>query len=108
MIPGSRDGAAAHPTGLRALRHVVRSIGRLVWGVAIGMDGTRDIPFASVRPLAHAIGAPLLRLALRLREYRERAAERRRLHGFSDHILKDVGLSRRDVEQLARGPRSGD
>ena len=108
MIPGAKDGAAARLVGMRALSHAVVSLGRLVWGVALGMDRTRDIPFDSVRPLAHAIGARLLRLAGCLRAYREQAAERRRLRGFSDHLLKDVGLSRRDVEQLARGPRSGD
>ena len=107
MIPGSKDGTAAYPVGIRALRHAVGSIGRLVWGVAIGMDRSRDIPFDSVRPLAHAIGARLRHVALRLQAYRERAAERRLLAGFGDHLLKDVGLSRRDVEQLARGPRSG-
>src|SRR5215468_183536 len=98
MIPGSKDGAAAYPVGLRALRHAVGSIGRLIWGVALGMDRSRDIPFDSVRPLAHAIGARLRHVARRLREYREQAAERRRLQRFSDHLLRDVGLSPRDVD----------
>jgi len=107
MSPGTKDGAAATLVGIRALRDAVGSIGRLVWGVAIGLDRSGTVPFDSVRPLAHAIGARLRHVVLRLREYREQAAERRRLRGFSDRLLKDVGLSRRDVERLARGPRSG-
>jgi uncharacterized protein YjiS (DUF1127 family) len=43
-------------------------------------------------------GAPLQRLAILLSAWRKRGAERRRLQGLGDHLLNDMGVSRRDVE----------
>lgn len=59
---------------------------------------------------AAAVFAParrrsLLAVALdRLFEWQERAAQRRALLALDDRLLKDVGLTRADVEQEIRKP----
>lgn len=57
-------------------------------------------PHAAPRP--HETRA-LLRWSVRLIDgiflWLERNRQRRLLHGFSNHMLKDIGLSRADVEQ---------
>jgi uncharacterized protein YjiS (DUF1127 family) len=54
------------------------------------------------RPIAAAIagiGGPVRRLAMLVSQWLERGSERRRLQSLSDHMLRDFGVSRRDVER---------
>ncbi len=57
---------------------------------------------------AKALGAALLtlpeRIADALYEWQRRASERHHLRQLSDHMLKDIGLSRFDVERMAGKP----
>ncbi len=57
---------------------------------------------------AKALGAALLtlpeRIADALYEWQRRASERHHLRQLSDHMLKDIGLSRFDVEREAGKP----
>jgi uncharacterized protein YjiS (DUF1127 family) len=64
------------------------SIGRSIRRAAIGMG--------------RLIGGPLERLAILIPAWLDQAAERRRLRSLSDHMLKDIGVSRCDVERAAR------
>ena len=63
---------------------------------------------------ARAITRPLMTTARQLDQWlaarAERAASRRDLTAMSDYELKDIGLRRWDVEEVARGgsPRSVD
>ena len=54
------------------------------------------------RPLAAAtagVGGPIRRLAIFVSRWLERGSERRRLQSLSDHMLRDFGVSRRDLER---------
>ena len=53
-------------------------------------------------PLDAAGGGWVQRLADRLLIWLQRSRERRQLRALSDSMLKDMGLSRADVEQEAR------
>ncbi|HWA44861.1 MAG TPA: DUF1127 domain-containing protein [Hypericibacter adhaerens] len=44
---------------------------------------------------------PIGRFLARLRSWGERARSPRQLHGLNDHMLKDLGLSRADLEREA-------
>ncbi len=46
----------------------------------------------------------ILRAFDALLRWQERAAERRRLSGMEDYILRDIGLSRADIDQEVRKP----
>ena len=48
-----------------------------------------------------SLPAALVRMVL---DWQERASERRHVSGLDDHLLKDVGLTRADVETEARKP----
>lgn len=50
------------------------------------------------------LGAWLMHLLTTYGLWRRRAAERRRLAGFSAESLKDLGLSRADIYQETRKP----
>ncbi len=84
MLLDPESGAAAKPGGNRP----VGSIGRSIRRAAIGM--------------ARRAGGPFQRLAIFIPTWLELAAERRRLRSLSDHMLKDIGVSRCDVEREAR------
>jgi uncharacterized protein YjiS (DUF1127 family) len=84
MLLDPESGAAAKPGGNRP----VGSIGRSLRRAAIGMG--------------RLVGRPLQRLAIFIPTWLEQAAERRRLRSLSDHMLKDMGVSRCDVERAAR------
>ena len=64
-------------------------------------------PFAE---LAETVQAPRSRAARaaavidRVFLWQERIAERHRMRGMTDHELKDIGLSRADIEQEAGKP----
>jgi uncharacterized protein YjiS (DUF1127 family) len=42
------------------------------------------------------------RIVLRIREYRMRQADRAVLQSMNDRTLKDIGLSRSDIERVVR------
>jgi len=84
MLLDPESGAAANPGGNRP----VGSIGRSLRRAAIGMG--------------RLVGGPFQRLAIFIPAWLDQAAERRRLRSLSDHMLKDMGVSRCDVERAAR------
>ena len=52
-------------------------------------------------------GGPLQRFAGFMSKRRQRAVEHRSLRRLDDHMLKDIGISRCDVEREFRGGRFG-
>ena len=56
-------------------------------------------PRAAVRPLPRPIADRIRRLAAAVSSWLDRGAERRRLQNLSDHMLRDCGVSRRDLER---------
>jgi uncharacterized protein YjiS (DUF1127 family) len=56
------------------------------------------------RGVGHEIGAVLDRLFEAPFLWAGRAAERRRLSELDDHLLRDIGLNRADVEAVATKP----
>jgi len=54
------------------------------------------------------IRGPLQRLSGLVSKRVERAAQSRRLQSFDDHMLADIGLSRREAERWPSGAASGD
>ena len=72
---------------------------------------TREATFVTGTPAlgaAKALGAALWTLpeniAAVLYEWQRRASERRHLRELNDHMFKDIGLSRADVEGEAGKP----
>jgi uncharacterized protein YjiS (DUF1127 family) len=86
MFESDRE-VLARPGGLRLA--AIWSILRLVWGEAGALDR---------RPEKRAV-----RLAMRVLSWRRRRAEMRSLQRLDDHMLKDIGISRCDVERELRG-----
>jgi uncharacterized protein YjiS (DUF1127 family) len=82
------SGTAANPSGSHLVRAAVASIGRPARRAASGVD--------------RLLGGPLQRLAVFIPAWLAQGAKRRRLRSLSDHMLKDMGVSRRDVEREAR------
>jgi uncharacterized protein YjiS (DUF1127 family) len=56
------------------------------------------------RGIGHEIAAVLDRLLDTPFVWAERAAERRHLTELDDHLLKDIGLNRADVEAISTKP----
>ncbi len=48
------------------------------------------------------VGGPIQRFANLASEWLKRQAERRRLQSLGDHMLNDMGVSRRDIERAFR------
>ena len=88
MLLDPESGAAANPGGNNRARAAAGSIGRSLRRAAGGMG--------------RLVGGPLQRLAIFIPTWLDQAAERRRLRSLSDHMLKDMGVSRCDVERAAR------
>ena len=88
MLLDPESGAAAMPGGNQRARATARSIGRSLQRTAVGMG--------------RLVGGSLERLALFIPAWLDEAAQRRRLRSLSDHMLKDLGVSRCDVERGAR------
>lgn len=67
----------------------------------------RAVPAAApARPrrgLRQALAARLVRAADAVLSWQERARQRYHLEAMDDRMLKDIGLSRADVEREARG-----
>lgn len=55
-------------------------------------------PRRSIRQRVAAARASLGRLADRISIWRQRSRERRHLHGLSEYMLQDLGISRADVD----------
>jgi uncharacterized protein YjiS (DUF1127 family) len=88
MLLDLEGGAATKPHGGQRARTADGSIGHSIRRAAIAMG--------------RLIGGPLERLAIFIPAWLDQAAERRRLRSLSDHMLKDIGVSRCDVERAAR------
>jgi uncharacterized protein YjiS (DUF1127 family) len=73
----------------------------LFWKTALFLDRHRAIDIDGL-----TVG-PLQRFATFLSKRRQRAAEHRSLQKLGDHMLKDIGISRCDVEREIRGRRFG-
>ena len=83
------NGAAAKPSASHLARAAARSIGSPVRSAAID--------------LYHFAGGPIRRLARFISKWLEQDAEYRRLQSLDDHMLKDIGVSRCDIEREVRG-----
>jgi uncharacterized protein YjiS (DUF1127 family) len=73
----------------------------LFWKSALFLDRHRAIDMDGFA------GGPLRRFAMFLSKRRQRIAEHRSLLKLDDHMLKDIGISRCDVEREIRGGRFG-
>lgn len=63
--------------------------------------------FSRARPRAaididDLVGGPIRRLAIFISKWQKRRAELRQLQSLDDHMLKDLGISRCDVEREVR------
>jgi uncharacterized protein YjiS (DUF1127 family) len=54
------------------------------------------------------VGSPIQRLVIFITRWLEWRAERRSLQNLDDHMLKDIGISRCDVERELRARWSGE
>jgi uncharacterized protein YjiS (DUF1127 family) len=88
MMLGPENGAAIEPSGNRLGAAAVMSIESALRSPAI--DGDR------------LVGGLIQRLANLISRRLERRAQRRRLQSLGDHLLKDIGVSRCDVEREMR------
>jgi len=61
----------------------------------------RERPRAAI-DMDGLVGGPIRRLAIFISKRLERRAEHRRLQSLDDHMLKDIGVSRCDVEREVR------
>ncbi len=61
----------------------------------------RERPRAAI-DMDGLVEGPIQRLAIFISKWLEQGAERRRLQSLGDHMLKDMGVSRCDVEREAR------
>jgi uncharacterized protein YjiS (DUF1127 family) len=93
MTFDSRCVAAARPSGLRLA--AIWTVMRLVWRAT----ADRGVGVASNRG---STGVPVSRLATAFLNWRQRRSELRSLQSLDDHMLKDIGVSRCDVEHQAR------
>jgi uncharacterized protein YjiS (DUF1127 family) len=75
-----------------------------VWEYASTGDGDERRPWPVLRLLSLAL-RPIAWIGGRILNWMMRDRERRHLHGLSDHMLKDIGLSRADIERRTRGHR---
>lgn len=64
------------------------SIGNPIWRTAVDM--------------ARLIGAPFRLWAAFVSKWLEQGAQRRHLRGLGDHMLRDIGISRRNIEPEIR------
>ncbi len=72
-------------------------------------DRLRTTDRAAVGPsvaesLATALGGGLVRVFDGLFAWQQRAADRRALRAMDDHLLRDIGLSRADIEAEVSKP----
>lgn len=88
MMLDPEHGAAMKPSGNHLVSAAVGSIESAIRRAAIEMD--------------RLVGGPIQRLAIFIPKWLEQGAERRRLQGLADHMLKDIGVSRCDVEREVR------
>jgi uncharacterized protein YjiS (DUF1127 family) len=84
---GTDSGTVATPSGVGLT--AVGPIGRRIRKTAIDID--------------RLVGRPIQRLAVCISAWLERHAELRHLQSLDDHLLKDIGVSRCDVEREVRG-----
>ena len=57
-----------------------------------------------IRRFAAGLAALLLRLAELTRTWQQRGRQRRQLDYLGDHMLKDIGISRADIEREVSKP----
>lgn len=91
MTFDARRAAAAQPSSLRLA--AIWSVIRLVWRASAYRQRGGGVA---------AVGVPISRLATAFLNWRKRSAELRSLQGLDDHILRDIGVSRCDVERQIR------
>lgn len=108
MMRDSRYRTAAKPRGHPREPAVAESNGLLAWAAAIDARRMAERSVDGARTKASGDGGQLQHLAALIRNWLQRHAERRRLQGLNDHLLGDIGLSRRDVERELRTEWSGE
>ena len=87
------DGAGAGSGGIDLVKAAVRSARRLAHSATVALD--------------HRLGSPIQRLVLSIGRWLERDRELRQLQSLGDHMLKDMGVSRCDIEREIRAGRLG-
>lgn len=60
---------------------------------------------AVVGAIGRVVTIRIERLAILLSAWRQRGAARRQLHSLSQHMLKDIGMTRRAFERTGRSGR---
>ena len=88
MMLEQENGAAMKPVGNHPASAAFGLIGRPIRRAAIDMD--------------RLVGGPLQRFAILISRWQERRAELRSLQRLDDHMLKDIGVSRCDVDREVR------
>ena len=86
MMPDPRSGAVARARYLAST--TVESLGRRMRRAAVDID--------------RRFGGSIRHLAVTLPKWLEQRAHCRSLRRLSDHMLKDIGVSRGDVERKSR------
>jgi uncharacterized protein YjiS (DUF1127 family) len=82
-----KNGAVMKPTGDNSLNEPMASLGTPLWRAAADMA---------------CLAEPFRHLAASVSTWLERGAQRRRLQRLDDHMLKDMGITRCDVEREIR------
>jgi uncharacterized protein YjiS (DUF1127 family) len=70
----------------------------------IALPRGASVPASMPARPALGLGTALVRLVDTLLDWQERARERRHLSGLDDHLLRDIGLSRADVDHEVAKP----
>jgi uncharacterized protein YjiS (DUF1127 family) len=88
MMPDPKNGSAARPSRIQLATAAALSSRRPIRRWVIGLD--------------RLIGGSMGRLAILVSTRLEQGAQRRVLHRLNDHMLKDIGMARRNVEREVR------
>ncbi len=87
-LPDPKNGAAAKPGGTALVTVAIGAIGRPIRRAAID--------------IGRLVGGSIRHLAIFISKWLERDRERRQLQSLGDDMLKDMGVSRCDVEREIR------
>jgi uncharacterized protein YjiS (DUF1127 family) len=104
MMRDSRYRIAAKPRENPRERVAAESNGLLAPAAAIGAHRSAD----GARTKPSSDGGRLRHLTALIKNWLQRHVERRRLQSLNDHMLGDIGLSRRDIERELRMEWNGE